>query len=198
MSDAAQSAQSRFAAVQPGPAQASVEQIPVEQAQVEQMPVEQAEGAPGQPEAPPGPLVPSAWRLTANRIAVVYLLLAVGLLPWLVVLAVTLPDRQINHDYRLAWVGFDVLLLATLSRTAWLSWRRSPYVVIVASMTSALLIADAWFDVTTSGTEHERYFAIFTAVMIELPLAAFSMRLARRAQRVIAASRIAVPRGELE
>jgi hypothetical protein len=128
----------------------------------------------------------SAWRWSANRIAVIYLVLALLLVPWMVVLAIKLPDRQINHNYRLAWVGFDIMLTTTLSRTAWLAWRRSPYLVIVASMTATLLVVDAWFDITTAGSERERYLAIATAILIELPLAAFSMRLARRAQQKIA------------
>ena len=47
-------------------------------------------------------------------------------------------------------MGFDVLLCGALARTAWLAWRRSPFVVNVASATAALLVVDAWFDVTTS------------------------------------------------
>jgi hypothetical protein len=136
-------------------------------------------------------LAPTSW--ATNRIAVIYLVLAVLLLPWLVVLAVELPDRQISQHYRLAWVGFDLLLLVVLGRTAWLAWRRSPYLVIVASMAATLLIVDAWFDITTAGTAHQRYFAIATAVLIELPLAAFSLRLARRAQRMIAGVRTGRP-----
>lgn len=130
--------------------------------------------------------LPPVLRWPTNRIAVIYLVLALLLLPWLVLLAIKLPDRQINQHYRLAWVGFDLMLMLTLSRTAWLAWRRSPYLVIVASVTATLLIVDAWFDVTTASSERERYFAIATAVLIELPLAAFSLRLARRAQRMIA------------
>jgi hypothetical protein len=135
---------------------------------------------------PPAPALSPSWRWSANRIAVIYLVLALLLLPWMVILAIKLPDRQINLNYRLAWVGFDLMLMITLSRTAWLAWRRSPYLVIVASMTATLLIVDAWFDITTAGSERERYLAIATAVLIELPLAVFSMRLARRAQQKIA------------
>jgi hypothetical protein len=132
------------------------------------------------------PAVVSTWRWSANRIAVIYLVLALLLLPWMVVLAITLPDRQISLHYRLAWVGFDIMLMVTLSRTAWLAWRRSPYLVIVASMAATLLMVDAWFDITTAGSERDRYLAIATAVLVELPLAGFSMRLARRAQQMIA------------
>jgi hypothetical protein len=142
-------------------------------------------GPPIEPLARP-PVRPHVWHWTSNRIAVIYLILATLLLPWLVILAIKLPDRQINQNYRLAWVGFDLLLLVALGRTAWLAWRRSPYLVIVASITAALLLVDAWFDVTTSATERDRIFAIGAAVLIEIPLAVFSLRLARHAQQRIA------------
>jgi uncharacterized membrane protein len=130
-----------------------------------------------------GPVAPKT-----NRIAVIYLVLALLLLPWMVLLAVELPDRQLSENYRLTWVGFDLMLMMVLSRTAWLAWRRSPYLVIVASVAAALLIVDAWFDVTTASSNEQRLLAIATALLVELPLAAFSIRLAWRAQRKIAAS----------
>jgi hypothetical protein len=127
-----------------------------------------------------------ALRWSYRRIALTYLVLASLLLPWLIGLAIMLPDQQVNHNYRLAWVGFDLMLLIVLSRTAWLAWQRSPFLVNIASAAATLLIVDAWFDVTTADSGGERWFAIATALMIELPLAAFSLRLARRAQQVIA------------
>jgi hypothetical protein len=130
---------------------------------------------------------PPGLRWSLNRIALTYLVLAVLLLPWVVLLAVELPDRQLNQHYKLAWVGFDLLLAATLSRTAWLAWRRSPYLVNVASVTAALLVVDAWFDITTADSLRDRYTAIALAGLVELPLAWFSLRLARRAQQLIAA-----------
>jgi hypothetical protein len=133
-----------------------------------------------QPSDEPRPL-----RWSYRRIAMTYLLLAAGLLPWLVLLAVALPDREVNHNYRLAWVGFDVMLLFALSRTAWLAWRRSPFLVNIASVTATMLVIDAWFDITSSGSAHERWLAVVTAAFVELPLAAFSIRLARQAQKLI-------------
>ena len=125
-----------------------------------------------------------------NRIALTYLVLAVLLLPWVALLALELPNRQVNQHYKLAWVGFDLLLAAALSRTAWLAWRRSPYLVNVATAAATLLMVDAWFDITTADSLRERLIAITLAALIELPLAAFSLRLARRAQRFIAARQL--------
>jgi hypothetical protein len=129
--------------------------------------------------APTGPRSPGWW------IAPLYLLFAAVLTPWIAYLAVTLPRHQVSYHYRLAWVGFDVLLWGSLARTAWLAWRRSPFVVNVASVTATLLIVDAWFDVTTS-PPGDRMTAFVVAVLAEIPAALLSMRIAARAQIEIA------------
>src|SRR3954447_22698135 len=135
---------------------------------------------------------PSWRRLIAPRRAVgrwimpVYALFAVALVPWVVWLAWTLPERSVSAHYRLGWVGFDVLLCGALARTAWLAWRRSPFVVNVASATAALLVVDAWFDVTTSPGGQDLVVSAVTAIGVELPLAVFSLVIAARAQIQIA------------
>ncbi len=128
----------------------------------------------------------SAGRRPGWWIAPVYLAMAVILTPWIVVLAMTLPDRALTANYRLAWVGFDLLLVVSLARTAWLAYRRSPFVVNVASAAATLLVVDAWFDVTTSPPGDALAVALAAAVFAELPLAGFSMVLAYRAQIEIA------------
>jgi len=129
-------------------------------------------------------------------VAPLYLGMAVVLVPWIAVLARTLPDRIVSHNYRLAWVGFDVLLGLAMSRTAYLAWRRSPFVVNVASATAALLVVDAWFDVTTS-PRREVASSIALAVLVELPAAALSLVIAARAQDVIARTGIRARRAEM-
>lgn len=124
-------------------------------------------------------------RPTGGWVAPVYLLLAAGMVPWIVVLALSLPDRAVSHNYRLAWVGFDLLLAVSIARTAWLAWRRSPFVVNVASATAALLVVDAWFDVSTAADE-ALLKACLLAALVELPLATLSMVIAGRAQVQIA------------
>ena len=114
-----------------------------------------------------------------------YALMALIMLPWIGVLWVSLPDRVVSHNYRLAWVGFDVLLVAAMARTAWLSWRRSPFVVNVASSTATLLLVDAWFDVTTA-PRHQVMRSIGLALLVELPAAVLSLVIAGRAQEQIA------------
>src|SRR4051794_19334940 len=83
-------------------------------------------------------------RAIARWIMPVYAALALALVPWIVWLAWSLPERSVSAHYRLAWVGFDVLLCGALARTAYLAWKRSPFVVNVASATAAPLVVDGW------------------------------------------------------
>ena len=115
-----------------------------------------------------------------------YALMAAAMLPWVAYLAWTLPARNVAAHYRLAWVGFDLLLCAALARTAYLAWRRSPFVVNIASATAALLVVDAWFDVTTSPGGDDLMLSAVLALLVELPLAVLSLLLAARAQIEIA------------
>jgi hypothetical protein len=134
----------------------------------------------GRPEAPVLHRRPIGW-----WVAPVYLVMSLILLPWIGILLATLPDRAVSHNYRLAWVGFDVLLVASMVRTAWLAWRRSPFVVNVASVTAALLVVDAWFDVVTA-SHREMMRAFLLALLVELPAAVLSLVIAGRAQLQIA------------
>ena len=79
-----------------------------------------------------------------------YTAAGVVLLPWIVYLAVTLPRRQYDRHYRAAWVGFDLILVFAISRTAYMAFRFDPRVQFPATATAVLLFVDAWFDVTTS------------------------------------------------
>lgn len=97
---------------------------------------------------------------------------SVGLIPWIVLLAVTLPHRYVAGHWRLTWVGFDIILLGFLALTAWLAWRRRQAVVITAFITATLLTCDAWFDITTASGRADTLLAIASAVLLELPLAA--------------------------
>ncbi|GAB2923323.1 hypothetical protein GCM10027047_20580 [Rhodococcus aerolatus] len=117
---------------------------------------------------------------TPARVGRLYLALTVGLALWVVVLAVRLPSRHVAAHYALAWVGFDVGLAAVMLATGVLAVRRSPRVVLPAAATAAMLVTDAWFDVTTSSGSGLAV-ALTLAVLVELPLAGFSLRVASRA-----------------
>ncbi|MCU4183658.1 hypothetical protein K6U06_04750 [Acidiferrimicrobium sp. IK] len=116
-----------------------------------------------------------------------YLAVAVGLVPWVVYLAVALPRRATAAHYRLAWVGFDCFLALALARTAYLGYRRRPQAELTAVVTATLLLVDAWFDVTTSPTTADLWQAVILATFAEIPAALASLYLVRRVDRIIAA-----------
>ena len=115
----------------------------------------------------------------------VYLTLAAALIPWIVYLNHTLPQRQLSAHYRTAWVGFDVILLAALARTGYFALRPStrPYVAHHATACSYLLIVDAWFDVTTATTASDILISILLAAAVEIPLAVLCLWLAIHTER---------------
>ena len=95
-----------------------------------------------------------------------------GLVPWTIMLAVTLPRQYDAHHWRLAWVGFDTLLLVGLAATAYLGWRGRQMVIGASIATAMLLICDAWFDITLDLGTPAIWMSLASAVFIELPLAA--------------------------
>jgi hypothetical protein len=104
---------------------------------------------------------------------------SVGLIPWIVLLAIKLPPRYMAGHWTLTWVGFDSILLSLLALTAWLAWRRRQALIVTAFLTAALLVCDAWFDITTASGRADTIFAIASAVLLELPLAALLFAVAR-------------------
>lgn len=101
-----------------------------------------------------------------------FLIMAVVLLLWIGVLAVTLPDTVHVRNWTEAWVGFDLLESVGLAVTGWLVLRRDLRVTIAASATAAFLVADAWFDLVTSQPDWDVVQAAVLAFLVELPLAA--------------------------
>ena len=67
---------------------------------------------------------------------------AVFLLPWVVVLGVTLPGRFEVRNWPLAWVGFDLLMAAGLGLVGWLAHRRDPRLVVAAGCTATIAVVD--------------------------------------------------------
>ena len=114
----------------------------------------------------------------------VYLVLAVLLVPWTVYLGLALPDRTTSAHWDVAWVGFDVIEFAALALTGWLAYRRSTWVEVTATAAAALLFVDAWFDITTASGGWNLAQALISGLAIELPLAAVSLWIARRAETV--------------
>lgn len=79
-----------------------------------------------------------------------YLAFAAALVPWAIYLAVILPRRYVSEHYRATWVGFDIALIPFLIRIGWFAHRRNPRVVLTAAAGATMLVADAWFDITTA------------------------------------------------
>jgi hypothetical protein len=122
----------------------------------------------------------AAARRRARRMAWLYTAAAAALLPWIVYLAATLPRRQYDRHYRAAWVGFDIILVLAITRTAYLAFRLDPRVQFPATATAVLLFIDAWFDITTSSGRSQFFEALLLAVLVELPSAIFTLYLAHQ------------------
>jgi hypothetical protein len=115
----------------------------------------------------------------------VFGLFALILLPWTIYVGESLPSRQLSPNYDAAWSGFDGLLLAALASTAYFALRRSRYLSTAATVTAALLVVDAWFDVMTTPMS-QRWQSILLAVAVELPLAVVCMWLSHHTEQLAA------------
>ena len=112
-------------------------------------------------------------------------LLALGTVPWVIFLAVTLPHHATFAHYRAVWVGFDSGLIAVLALTALLAWWARPEVALTATAAATMLLVDAWFDVMTTPARHGLLMAVVLAVLVELPLAGICLWIARHAEQVM-------------
>lgn len=93
-----------------------------------------------------------------------------ALIPWIIYLALTLPNDYTAPNWRLTWVGFDILLVSCMAATAFLGWQRRPQTMFPAFATGVLLLSDAWFDLTTSSAQ-DRPAAFASALLLEIPVA---------------------------
>ncbi len=98
---------------------------------------------------------------------------AIAMIPWMGYLASTLPLAEAGGAWRVAWVGFDVLLTAVLLMTAWMGFHRRQVAILGMLVAATMLIIDAWFDTTLSYGTHEQWGAILSAVLLEVPFAVF-------------------------
>jgi hypothetical protein len=135
----------------------------------------------------------AGWRAPV-WLAPLFAFAAVVLLPWIVLLVVALPSTHRAEHWDVAWAGFDVMLALLLFTVAITAWRRSPWLEGAATAAATLLFVDAWFDVLTSSTQAELVVAIVEAVVVELPLAAVCLLVARSAEHRLRAQPIALVR----
>ena len=114
------------------------------------------------------------------------ILVAVALIPWTLWLTWTLPAKHLAHNWRVAWVGYDVALAALLLWTGVAGIRRSRSIEAASMAAGTLLVADAWFDVLTAGRGVDLATAIAEAVTAELPIAFVCFWIAWDAERFFA------------
>lgn len=127
----------------------------------------------------------TGWR-TARWVVPFFAAAALVLVPWIIVLATRLPATHAAPHWNLTWAGFDVALTLLLIAVAAAAWQRSPWLEGAATGAAALLLADAWFDVTTSSPGIELGVSLAEALLAELPIAILCLLLARDAERVLA------------
>lgn len=117
--------------------------------------------------------------MARRRVIEAMLVACLTLFAWIIVLAITLPRKYDAVHWNVAWVGFDVAELLGLAATAWAAWKRRAIIVLFGTATATLLIADAWFDLTTARTNDFLQSALL-ASLGELPGALFLLYVVRR------------------
>lgn len=132
--------------------------------------------------------VPDLGQRRRKRMINVLVVACLGLIPWIVFLALTLPHRYVVDHWPLVWVGLDVAEFVALAVTAWAAWRRRQVVIGTAIVTGTLLVVDAWFDIVTDSTTRDLVVSIVTAALGELPLAALAFVGAFRLIRITSRS----------
>lgn len=144
---------------------------------------------PGQPIPPyPGPPIPprprqpipprSGLPVSVRRARLIALATGTFLLPWCVLLGLTLPATAEAQHWSLAWAGLDGAEAMAALSTAVLLRRADPHAGLTAVAGGTLLLVDAWFDVCTSAPGLAHALAVAEACCLELPLAGAAFWLA--------------------
>jgi hypothetical protein len=103
-----------------------------------------------------------------------------GMIPWLVVLAVTLPASASAAHWPAAWIGLDSMEGLGLLSTGLLLLRRDDRCCLTAAVTAALVLTDAWFDVTTAAPGLALAEALAMAACVEIPVSLLCAAVALR------------------
>lgn len=120
-------------------------------------------------------------------VAPLSVLVALGLVPWTLYLAVSLPSRHVQQNfYNVAWAGFDVALAGAIVATGIGVLAQRLWVQSAATCAATLLVFDAWFDVLSSNAGSERLQAVLLAAFAELPSAGLCVYIARHSEAVAA------------
>ena len=134
----------------------------------------------------PHPLLELNFR-RGRKIGLLFSIIACTVLVgWIIVLVLTLNRDYTATHWRLAWVGFDIVLLAAFAATGWAFWRGRQIVIACLLVTATLLCCDAWFDVILDLGSSGVWVSIASAVIVEIPLALVMFNAARRLIRLSA------------
>ncbi|MEV6442961.1 hypothetical protein [Amycolatopsis sp. NPDC051716] len=105
------------------------------------------------------------------------------MIPWLLHLSMSLPQKAMDSHWALGWVGLDSGEALALFATGRFLKRADNRCTLTATAAAALLLADGWFDVTAAAPGSEVALAIMMAVCVEIPLAIVCTVLALRLTR---------------
>ena len=106
-------------------------------------------------------------------------------------LASTLPHNYLASHWRLAWVGYDLVMASLAAITCFLLIRRSAFAALASASLAALIAADAWFDCLTAHRAdlNESLFSL----LVEIPGVIFFIWVAVIALHAHAQTEIARP-----
>ncbi|GAA1655693.1 hypothetical protein [Fodinicola feengrottensis] len=116
------------------------------------------------------PIVVPAERLHRRALLITVAMVS-ALVPWCVVLSQLLPSTTTVAHWSVAWVGLDSGEALAAALTAILILRKDPRAALTAVIGGALLLADAWFDLTTATSGGDLLQAGLEAALLEVPLA---------------------------
>jgi hypothetical protein len=130
-------------------------------------------------------------RTARARLGLAFAAAGLVMVPWAVYLARSVPASAIDPHWALAWVGLDSCEAVAVVATGLLLQRADNRCALTATATAALLLIDAWFDITSATPGTELAAAIAMAVCAEIPIAlactALALRLIRRPFLLISA-----------
>jgi len=119
-------------------------------------------------------------KMINRRVSALAATAVVFMIPWMIYLGLTLPQRYDARQWELVWIGFDVFEVAVLLHIAWSAWFRRQLTLVSTIVAATLLFSDAWFDVITSIGNRDEWVTLATALLGEIPLALFFLWVARR------------------
>ncbi len=137
---------------------------------------------PGRPEPPRRPVAARERtpRPAKSWLGRAVLIAGLAMIPWVFILACSLPPATRAAHWSTAWAGLDGLEAVGLITTGVALIGRYGWLCLPAAVTSTLLVIDAWFDVTTSAPGPAVTAAVAMAVLPELPMAGLCAVLAIR------------------